>query len=87
MKNKVLIKLLVPELDQSFDVFVPVNEVIWKIKRLMVKSVSDLTGVLIDIKDEYLLINTADGRVYDNNEIILNTNIRNGSKLILNFKN
>ena len=32
MKNKVLVKLYVPELDYSTDIFLPVNEAIWKIK-------------------------------------------------------
>lgn len=43
MKNKVLVKLIVPEIDSNFDLFIPVNELIWKIKKLMIKSVSDLT--------------------------------------------
>ena len=33
MNNKVLVKLLVPELNSSFDIFLPVNELIWKIKK------------------------------------------------------
>ena len=41
MNNKVLIKLILPELDTSFDILIPVNEIIWKIKKLLVKSVSD----------------------------------------------
>ena len=45
MKNKVLVKLIVQEIDSNFDLFIPVNELIWKIKKLMIKSVSDLTGV------------------------------------------
>lgn len=37
MDNKVLIKLVVPELDSSFDIFVPVNEVVWKVKKYLFK--------------------------------------------------
>ena len=40
MNNKVLVKLLVPELNSSFDIFLPVNELIWKIKKMLVKSIS-----------------------------------------------
>ena len=39
MKNKVLIKLWIPELDVYYDVFIPVNEVMWKVKILLLKSV------------------------------------------------
>ena len=52
MKNKVLIKLIVPELDDTFDLFVPVNEVIWKVKKLIVKSISDLTGIELNQQAE-----------------------------------
>ena len=44
MKNKVLVKIIVPSLDTSFDLFIPVNELIWKIERLAVKAISDLTN-------------------------------------------
>ena len=83
MNNKVLIKLIMPELDRNFDLFIPVNDVIWKIKRLTVKCVSDITGVELDPKAEYILMNKEDNRIYNNNEIVINTNIRNGSELIL----
>lgn len=83
MQNKVLIKLIVPELDFNFDIFVPVNELIWKIKKLLVKSISDLTNIPLDLNDEYLLINKDNCKIYLNNEILINTDIRNGSELIL----
>ena len=35
MNNKVLIKLIVPEIDEEFDIFIPVNEIIWKIKKCL----------------------------------------------------
>lgn len=83
MINKVLIKLYVPELDYTFDIFVPVNEVIWKIKKLILKSVYDLTGGSIDINKEYVLINKNTSKYYDNNSIVINTDIRNASELIM----
>ena len=83
MINKVLIKLYVPELDYTFDIFIPVNEVIWKIKKLILKSVFDLTGGSIDINKEYVLINKNTSKYYDNNSIVINTDIRNASELIM----
>ena len=38
MKDKVLIKLIVPEIDKTFDLFLPVNELIWKVKKLFGKN-------------------------------------------------
>lgn len=83
MKNKVLIRLYVPEIDFSFDVFIPVNEIVWKVKKLLVKSVSDLTGGILDLESDFTLINKVTSEIYDNNSIVINTNIRNASELIL----
>lgn len=82
MKNKVLVKLIVPELNESFDVFVPVNEYVWKIKKLFVKSISDLLSVNISIQDNFILINKDTCMIYDDNAIVINTDIQNGSNLI-----
>lgn len=83
MKNKVLVKLIVPEIDSNFDLFIPVNELIWKIKKLMIKSVSDLTGGAIDSAKDYVLINKTSSTIYQNNQIVINTDIRNATELIL----
>lgn len=83
MKNKVLIKLIVPELDATFDVFIPVNELVWKVKKLILKSVSDLDNINISNNLDCILINKDNSKIYNNNEIILETDIRNSSELIL----
>ncbi len=83
MRNKVLIKLFVPELDYQFDVFIPVNEVIWKVKKLLIKSIFDLTGGAINMQADYILINRLTSTVYDNNMIVIDTDIRNVTELVL----
>ena len=83
MENKVLIKLIMPELDEEFDIFIPVNEIIWKIKKLIIKSISDLSKTDLNIQDEYILINKDNSKIYTNNEILINTDIRNGTELFL----
>ncbi len=82
MKNKVLIRLFVPELDYTFDVFIPINEIIWKVKKLLAKSVSDLTSGAINPAADYTLINKVTSKVYDNNDIVANTDIRNATELL-----
>lgn len=83
MENKVLIKLIMFDMDECFDIFIPVNEIIWKIKKLIIKSISDITNISLDINNEYLLINKDTSKIYDNNEVVINTDIRNGTELIL----
>ena len=77
MKNKILIKLIVPELEVTYDVFLPVNEVIWKIKKMLLKVVSDLSEVNANINMECILLNKNSCKIYSNNEILINTDIRN----------
>ncbi len=81
--NKVLVKLYVPMLDESYDVFIPVNEIVWKIKKLLIKSVSDLSDINLDINKNYILINIETGTIYDDNNIIISTDIRNSTSLAL----
>lgn len=83
MNNKVLVKLIIPELDQSFDLFIPVNEVVWKIKKLSVKAISDLNNISFNLAKEYTLLNKSNSKIYQNNEVIINTDIRNGTELLL----
>ncbi len=83
MENKVLIKLIVPTINDSFNLFLPVNEIIWKIKKMLIKSVIDLTGMSLDTNKEYILLNKDNCRVYNNNEIVIDTDIRNGTELLI----
>ena len=86
MENKVLIKLIIPELDTNFDLFLPVNELIWRLKKLIVKSVSDLKNIPIDINEQVILLNKDTSKIYSNNDVLIETDIRNGTELVLLLK-
>ena len=83
MKNKVLVKLYVPELDFETDLFLPVNEVLWKIKILIIKAISDMTGGALDKDKKYLLVNKETGNIYQSNSILIDTDIRNATEIII----
>lgn len=84
MKNKVLIKIIFPEVNDTFDLFIPVNEQIWKVSRLITKSIFDLCGLSFDLsKDTYALYDCISGKLYNPNDIVINTDIRNGSEILL----
>lgn len=83
MSNKVLINIYVPTLGESYDLFIPVNEIMWKVNRLIVKMISDSTEGMFNLDRDYAMINVDTGRVYDNNDIIINTDIRNATKILL----
>lgn len=81
MNNKVLIKLIVPSLDKSYDLFIPVNETIYNIKKLILESLNDIDTNMLNVS--YVLINKINSRVYNNKEIVINTDIRNATELML----
>ena len=83
MENKVLIKLTMPTLNETFDLFLPVNEVIWKIKKMLIKSISDLTGEALDSNKNYVLLNKDTCEIYHNNDLVIDTDIRNGTELFI----
>ncbi len=83
MNNKVLINVDVPELDSNYDLFIPVNELVWRVNKLVIKSISDLSGVPLNPNDKYIFINKINNTLYNNNEVIIDTDIRNGTELIM----
>lgn len=83
MENKVLIKLYVPELDEIYELFIPVNEIMWKIVKLITKSIYDLSFGAFPTNKTYVLMNKNTGYIYKMDEIIIKTDIRNSSELII----
>lgn len=83
MNNKVLIKLYAIEYGSIFDVYIPVNYLVWKINKLLMKSISDICDIDIDLKKEFILINKKTNEIYQNNSIIREQDIRNGTELII----
>lgn len=83
MNNKILVKLYALEFDREFDVILPVNYLVWKINKLVAKCIGDLCDVAIDLKSEFILINKKTNEIYKNNTIIRDTDIRNGTELII----
>lgn len=83
MNNKILIKLIFPELNSTFDIFIPANEIIWKIKKMLLKSVGELSNTNIDINGQYILLNKDNSRIYKNNDLVIETDIRNCTELVM----
>ena len=83
MKNKVMIKAVFPSIDKEYDINIPVNELAWKVNKLIVKAIYDMNGIPIDLKnDKFIMINKTTGETYRNNVAIIDTNIRNGAEIV-----
>ncbi len=81
MSNKVLIKVEFVKYNVIFEVFIPVDELIWKVAKLIEKSAADLLGVN-DSQKNYVLINKITNQVYDVNNTVKESDIRNGTELV-----
>ena len=84
MKNKVLIQLVVPCLETKYDLFVPINKRVGNVIDLLCKTLNEITNGLYDENSEgKKLYNAITGELYNMQDIIRKTNIRNGSKIVL----
>lgn len=83
MEYKVLIKLFVPEIEQSYEMYIPVNRTIGQVIELMNKVVNDLSMGVFPIKAGLNLMNRRENIIYDYKSLIRETDIRNGSELII----
>ncbi len=81
--NKVLVCVYVPLIEQKFDLFIPINRKIGLIKKLIVSSIIELTNHSYRINGPIKLSNKKTNHVYDDDDFIVNTDIRNGTKLVL----
>ena len=81
--NKVLIDVFVPNIDEHYNIFIPINKRINTIKRSIVQSIGEL---LEDNTFENLTFNMYDsetGLKFDDNVYVKDSGIKNGSKIIL----
>lgn len=83
MNNKVVVKIIVPKLEMSFDVFVPISKKVSTILYLLTKSINELTSGDYVVNEYINIYNKDTKEIYELNKIIKDTNIRNGTELIL----
>lgn len=83
MTNKVLVSVLVPSLEKSYDVYLPINKRVHNCITMLKKTMFDLSGGTFVSNDSMALYNADTGVIYDMNAFIRNTDIRNDSKVIL----
>lgn len=81
MNNKVLVELLVPEINKKFSVFLPINKRIGNIIILLNKAINEIDEN--HIKNNNSLYNRETGQKYDINVLLFNSDIRNGMALVL----
>lgn len=83
MNNKVLVKLVVPEIDSIYDIYLPVNKKIGNIIILLNKAIYELSNGDFPLSEFNSLYNANTKVRYQADLLLANTDIRNGTKLIL----
>ena len=83
MKNKILIELIVPDISETYNIYIPVNRKIGNLIELLNRSVSELTDNNYTGNEQTSLYNRITGEKYHFNSLVRETDIRNGSSLIL----
>ncbi len=81
--NKIIIKLFVPKIDREYDVFIPTNKRISSVIALLVKAINELSNGSFSPSQMPMLYNKITAQSYDINITIKESDIRNGSELIL----
>lgn len=83
MKNKVLVHINVPEIDEEFDIYIPINKKIGNILILLNKAINELSNGVLPISNSNVLYNCFTGERYRYDSVLIDTNIRNGTRLVL----
>ena len=83
MSNKILIELDIPLIEKNFDLYIPINKKIGTIKRLIEEELVELTDKAYTISDSTNLYSKDTGEIYDVNKNVRDTDLKNGSRIIL----
>ena len=83
MDYKVLVTIFVPEIEQNYEFYIPVNKHIDVIIKIINAAINEIVFNQFPIKDTLQLCNRRTGQIYDNGYYVRNTDIRNGTQLVL----
>ena len=83
MNNKILIELEIPLIEKRYDLFIPINKKIGTIKNLIENARVELTDSAYVPKDDSNFYSKEIGEIFDVNKTVRDTNLRNGSRIIL----
>ncbi|MCI7083731.1 MAG: hypothetical protein MR938_03425 [Tenericutes bacterium] len=82
--NKFLITIIVPNIEYECDLFIPNNKKVGTIKSSILESLKTLTnGVFNKTINDVKFIDKDLKEEYDNDKLIKDTKIKNGTKLII----
>ena len=81
--NQVLVKLYVPDIEKIYDVWIPSHKRIYNVISLLVKAINEMNDNSYRKNDMPSLYDKVTAKAYDINLSIKETDIRNGTELVL----
>ncbi|MBO5121002.1 MAG: hypothetical protein J6C28_04915 [Bacilli bacterium] len=82
-KNKILIELEIPLIEKSYDLYIPINKRIGTIKKLIEQALVEITEGAYEMKLDTNFYSKETGQIYDVNKNVRETDLKNGSRIIL----
>ena len=83
MNNKILIELEIPLIEKRYDLFIPINKKVGTVKNLIENALVELTDSAYVPKDDSNFYSKETGEIFDVNKTVRDTNLSNGSRIIL----
>lgn len=83
MNNKILVEIYVPTIEKEYDVFIPINKRVGTIKQIFEKLIAESSENGYIAKEDTNLYSKETGLPYDVQLIIKDTDLKNGSKIVL----
>ena len=81
--NKILIELEIPLIEKKYDLLIPINKKIGTIKSLIEEALVGLSSNAYFPKDDSNFYSKETGEIYDVNKTVRDTDLKNGSRIIL----
>ncbi len=83
MKNKINVDILVPNINQTYNLFIPVNKTVGEVVKLINKAINDLTEGEFPIKNDLTLLDINTCTIYNFDYSVKDNKIKNGTRLVL----
>lgn len=81
--NKILVLVYIPEIEQEYDVYIPINKKVGTIKKYLISSVEEFNDGNVSNIENLKLYDKENSMLYNNNTLVKDSGIKNGTKLIL----
>lgn len=83
MDYKILVKVLVPEIEKTYEVYIPINRTVKQVYELLNKMIIEDTLGQYPVKEKVHVCNRFTSELYYPDDYIRDTTIRNGTQIVI----